>query len=109
MAPKKPLHCGIECWRYTTFPNKAAYSCRVCYVGSSEGATISLGNECVWGYTLKTAIDRGNSAPSSPKCSNQGSESRIPLEVAARNSMSVHNFFHGLTKPSQPPFNGRHK
>jgi len=53
------LRCGYSCWRYLTDQDKPEQSRYTCFVGSSQGANITPGHNCVWGYTLETGIDRG--------------------------------------------------
>jgi hypothetical protein len=52
----KPLSlvCNDTCFRYLSRKKEL-----ICYVGSSEGATIIPGQSCAWGFTESSSIDRG--------------------------------------------------
>lgn len=47
--------CGETCFRHILYKERE----RVCYVGSSEGTIVIPGQNCAWGFTEASQIDRG--------------------------------------------------
>jgi len=70
--------CGVNCFRYLPKNEGQTQQNYVCYVGSSEGATIRLRDSCIWSDILTGPIDQ-----SAPRTSAESALSRASVDCAS--------------------------